>query len=277
GDGANDVSMIQVADVGIGISGQEGMQMYVNLLFWYQFFCGFSGSVMSNSWVLILFNLIFTSVPPLIYGVLDRHTPADTLMELPELYQSIGTTKVYIPCMFWVTVLDAFYQSLVCFFVPYFAYAGSDVGELTFGSPINASALFIILLHQVIESHTLTWIHMLVLVLSGGLYFGFVLLFSLFCVTCSPPTNPVGVETLQMSQPLFYIVCALTTVTALLPRLLFRTLYNTLHRPAHMDQMDSEKYRKRMQRWNQRHSRANRVPVCADNPALEPSTASVVS
>lgn len=63
-----------------------------------------------------------------------------------------------------------------------------------------------------------TWIHMLVLVLSGGSYFGFVLLFSLFCVTCSPPTNPVGVETLQMSQPLFYIVCALTTVTALLPR-----------------------------------------------------------
>ena len=27
GDGANDVSMIQEADVGIGISGQEGMQV----------------------------------------------------------------------------------------------------------------------------------------------------------------------------------------------------------------------------------------------------------
>lgn len=29
GDGANDVSMIQAADVGIGISGQEGMQVLV--------------------------------------------------------------------------------------------------------------------------------------------------------------------------------------------------------------------------------------------------------
>ena len=28
GDGANDVAMIQTADVGIGISGQEGMQVY---------------------------------------------------------------------------------------------------------------------------------------------------------------------------------------------------------------------------------------------------------
>lgn len=27
GDGANDVNMIQAADVGIGISGQEGMQV----------------------------------------------------------------------------------------------------------------------------------------------------------------------------------------------------------------------------------------------------------
>lgn len=27
GDGANDVSMIQVADTGVGISGQEGMQV----------------------------------------------------------------------------------------------------------------------------------------------------------------------------------------------------------------------------------------------------------
>ncbi|XP_070775865.1 phospholipid-transporting ATPase VD [Enoplosus armatus] len=304
GDGANDVSMIQVADVGIGISGEEGMQavmssdfaisrfkhlsklllvhghwcysrlanmilyfiyknvMYVNLLFWYQFFCGFSGSVMTNSWVLIFFNLLFTSIPPLIYGVLDRDTPADTLMELPELYQAAQTSKVYVSYMFWITVLDAFYQSLVCFFVPYFAFTGSDVGELSFGSPINVSALLIILLHQVIESHTLTWIHVLVLVLSGGFYFGFVLLFSLLCLTCSPPTNPLGVETLQMSQPLFYIICALTTVMALLPRLLFRALHNTLHtsailKSAQMDKVESEKYRRRMQRWNLSHSRTS--------------------
>uniref|UniRef100_A0A674P435 Phospholipid-transporting ATPase n=1 Tax=Takifugu rubripes TaxID=31033 RepID=A0A674P435_TAKRU len=252
GDGANDVSMIQVANVGIGICGQEGMQavmssdfaisrfkhlrklllvhghwcysrlanmilyfiyknvMFVNLLFWYQFFCGFSGSVMSNSWVLILFNLVFTSAPPLIYSILDQDIPAETLLKLPELYRLLQRS-VSVPSMFWITVLDAFYQSIVCFFVPYFALAGSDVSVLSFGSPINSSALLIILLHQVLESHTLTWIHVLVLLLSFVSYFGFVLLFSLFCVTCSPPTNPLGVETLQMSQPMFYIICILTT------------------------------------------------------------------
>lgn len=63
-----------------------------------------------------------------------------------------------------------------------------------------------------------TWIHALVLLLSVVSYFVFMVLFSLFCVTCSPPTNPLGVEMLQMSQPTFYIICVLTTVTALIPR-----------------------------------------------------------
>lgn len=63
-----------------------------------------------------------------------------------------------------------------------------------------------------------TWIHGLVLLLSAASYYGFVVLFSLFCVTCSPPTNPLGVETLQISRPLFYLISAVTTVAALLPR-----------------------------------------------------------
>uniref|UniRef100_A0A8B9K3M5 Phospholipid-transporting ATPase n=1 Tax=Astyanax mexicanus TaxID=7994 RepID=A0A8B9K3M5_ASTMX len=270
GDGANDVSMIQVADVGVGISGQEGMQavmssdfaisrfkhlrklllvhghwcytrlanmilyffyknvMYVNLLFWFQFFCGYSGSTMTNSWVLIFFNLLFTSVPPLLYGVLDKDVSANTLLSLPQLYKAGQNSQAYLPCTFWLTMLDAFYQSLVCFFIPYFAYADSDIGLFSFGSPINGSALLIILLHQVIESRTLTWIHAVVFLGSAAFYYTFVLVFSLTCVTCNPPTNPYGVETRAMSHPSYYFVCGLTTILALLPRLLCRALCNSI-------------------------------------------------
>uniref|UniRef100_A0A6Q2Z969 Phospholipid-transporting ATPase n=1 Tax=Esox lucius TaxID=8010 RepID=A0A6Q2Z969_ESOLU len=329
GDGANDVSMIQVADVGVGISGQEGMQavmssdfaisrfkhlrklllvhghwcysrlanmilyffyknvMYVNLLFWYQFFCGFSGNVMTNSWVLIFFNLLFTSAPPLLYGILDKDVSADTLMKLPELYKSGQNSKAYLPSTFWLTMLDALYQSLVCFFIPYFALNGSDADLLSFGSPINASALLIILLHQVIESHSLTWLHAVVLVGSALFYFSFTLVFSMVCVTCSPPSNPLGVDKLQMSEMHFYGVCALTTVLALIPRyiinaqcethvfstsfpiphchsfrLLFHALHNTISpsntlKAAMMDQFNPEDYCKRMQRWNQTQAQTN--------------------
>lgn len=197
GDGANDVSMIQVADIGIGVSGQEGMQAvmasdfavsqfkhlsklllvhghwcytrlsnmilyffyknvaYVNLLFWYQFFCGFSGTSMTDYWVLIFFNLLFTSAPPVIYGVLEKDVSAETLMQLPELYKGGQKSEAYLPRTFWITLLDAFYQSLVCFFVPYFTYQGSDIDIFAFGNPLNTAALFIILLHLIIESKSL--------------------------------------------------------------------------------------------------------------------------
>lgn len=67
-----------------------------------------------------------------------------------------------------------------------------------------------------------------------------------------------------------------------LHRLLFRVLCNTLHptaalKSAWKDKVDLETYHSRMQHWNLRHSRASRLPVCADNPGLEASTASVVS
>ncbi|XP_060728184.1 probable phospholipid-transporting ATPase VD isoform X1 [Tachysurus vachellii] len=270
GDGANDVSMIQVADVGVGISGQEGMQavmssdfaisrfkhlrklllvhghwcynrlanmilyffyknvMYVNLLFWFQFFCGFSGSTMSNSWVLIFFNLLFTSAPPLLYGMLDKNVAVNTLLSLPQLYKAGQNSQAYLASTFWLNMLDAFYQSLICFFIPYCAYAGSDIDLFSFGSPINGSALLIILLHQVIESHTLTWLNAVVLLGSGIFYYVFVLVYSITCVTCNAPTNPYGIETKLMSEPLYYCVCGLTTVLALLPRVLCRALSNSI-------------------------------------------------
>ncbi|XP_017319684.1 probable phospholipid-transporting ATPase VD isoform X2 [Ictalurus punctatus] len=294
GDGANDVSMIQVAEVGVGISGQEGMQavmssdfaisrfkylrklllvhghwcytrlanmilyffyknvMFVNLLFWFQLFCGFSGSTMSNSWVLIFFNLLFTSIPPLLYGVLDKDVSSDTLLSLPQLYKAGQNSQAYLPSTFWLNMVDAFYQSLVCFFIPYCTYAGSDIDLFSFGSPINGSALLIILLHQVIESHTLTWLHAAVLLGSGIFYYAFVLVFSVTCVTCNSPTNPFGIETRLMSEPLYYCVCGLTTVLALLPRLFYHALSNSL---CPSDLVKAQKLDKSFtrQRWNNMH------------------------
>ncbi|KTG36867.1 hypothetical protein cypCar_00042569 [Cyprinus carpio] len=299
GDGANDVSMIQMADVGIGISGQEGMQavmssdfaisrfkflrklilvhghwcyarlanmilyffyknvMYVNLLFWYQFFCGFSGNTMTNSWVLIFFNLLFTSVPPIIYGVLDKDVSGEMLLEVPDLYNYVMLDfQAYLPSTFWLNILDAFYQSLVCFFIPYFAYAGSDIGVFFFGSPINGSALLIILLHQLIESRTVTWIHAALLLFSALFYYAFVLLLSIMCVTCNSPTNPYGIETKVMSEPLYYLICGFTTVLALLPRILVRAFCNTicpsdLVRAQKMERLSAQDYSMSLRQWKE--------------------------
>ncbi|XP_075799244.1 phospholipid-transporting ATPase VD isoform X1 [Microtus pennsylvanicus] len=327
GDGANDVSMIQVADIGVGVSGQEGMQAvmasdfaisqfrhlsklllvhghwcytrlsnmilyffyknvaYVNLLFWYQFFCGFSGTSMTDYWVLIFFNLLFTSVPPIIYGVLEKDVSAETLLQLPELYQSGQRSEAYVPLTFWITLLDAFYQSLVCFFVPYFAYRGSDIDIFTFGNPLNTSALFIILLHLVIESKSLTWIHMLVMVGSILSYFFFALAFGALCVTCNPPSNPYWIMQKHMLDPVFYLVCVLTTCVALLPRFLYRVLQGSVFpspilRAKCFDRLAPEERAEALKKWagtaktNQVASKYATPPAAeSGRPAPGPSAA----
>ncbi|XP_042668137.1 phospholipid-transporting ATPase VD isoform X1 [Centrocercus urophasianus] len=296
GDGANDVSMIQVADTGVGILGQEGMQAvmasdfaisqfrhlrklllvhghwcytrltnmilyffyknvaYVNLLFWYQFFCGFSGTSMTDYWILIFFNLLFTSVPPIIYGVLDKDVSAEILMQIPQLYKMSQKSVAYLPSTFWITLLDAFYQSLACFFVPYFTYYGSDIDIFSFGNPINTAALFIILFHLLIECKSVTWIHTIVIVGSILFYFIFALAFGATYRTLNPLSNPYRIMEKHMADPVFYLVCLLTTCVALLPRYFLRALQGTLFpspvlKAKHLDKLIPEEKREAIKKW----------------------------
>uniref|UniRef100_A0A669CLA3 Phospholipid-transporting ATPase n=1 Tax=Oreochromis niloticus TaxID=8128 RepID=A0A669CLA3_ORENI len=270
GDGANDVSMIQVADVGVGISGQEGMQavmasdfalprfrylqklllvhghwcysrlanmilyffyknaMFVALIFWYQFYCGFSGSAMIDQWYLIFFNLMFSAFPQLITGTLDKDVSAETLQQLPQLYVNGQNSEEYKPYMFWMNMIDAFYQSLVCFFIPYFAYADSDVDLFTWGTPITTLALFTILLHLGTETKTWTWMNWMSIAFSIALFFTVALCYNASCPACYSPSNPYWTMQRLLQEPLFYLLCFITPIAALLPRFFYRACQGTL-------------------------------------------------
>ncbi|XP_053284622.1 phospholipid-transporting ATPase VB isoform X1 [Pleuronectes platessa] len=296
GDGANDVNMIQAADIGIGISGQEGMQAvmasdfaisrfkhlkklllvhghwshtrlanmiiyffyknvaYVNLLFWYQFYCGFSGTAMIDYWLMIFFNLFFTSVPPVMFGIMDKDISAEMLMGVPELYRTGQGTGDYNRKTFWISILDAFYQSLVCFFIPYLAYQDSDIDVFTFGTPLNTISLFTILLHLSIEIKTWTLVHWVVMLGSVAAYFIVTLAYSAICITCNPPSNPYWILQSQMADPMFYLVCIITTVVALLPRYVFHVLRNSiapspLTQARHLDRLDPSSRDQWIKEW----------------------------
>ena len=53
---------------------------------------------------------------------------------------------------------------------------------------------------------------------SVGVFFVSILAYNALCVTCNPPANPYWTLQAQMGDPVFYLVCLLTTVVALLPR-----------------------------------------------------------
>jgi phospholipid-translocating ATPase len=129
GDGANDVAMIQEADVGVGIAGEEGRQavmssdyaigqfrylqrlvlvhgrwdyrrlsetianfFYKNIvwtfaLFWYQIYTNFDITYLYDYTYILLVNLIFTSVPVGLMGVLDQDVSDKVALAVPQLYR----------------------------------------------------------------------------------------------------------------------------------------------------------------------------------------------
>ncbi|KAG8456790.1 hypothetical protein GDO86_002538 [Hymenochirus boettgeri] len=128
GDGANDVNMIKTAHIGVGISGQEGMQAvmssdysfgqfrylqrlllvhgrwsYIRMCkflryffyknfsftlvhFWYSFFNGFSAQPVYEDWFIALYNVLYSSLPVLLVGLMDQDVSDKLSLRFPSLY-----------------------------------------------------------------------------------------------------------------------------------------------------------------------------------------------
>lgn len=68
-------------------------------------------------------------------------------------------------------------------------------------------------------------VHWVIMLGSVAVYFIVTLAYTAICITCNAPSNPYWVLQNQMADPMFYLVCILATVVALLPR------YGQLHPP----------------------------------------------
>ena len=271
GDGANDVPMIQTADVGIGISaGQEGMQAvmasdfaisrfkfiqrlllvhghwnydrlarmilyffyknsaFVFVCFWFQLYCGFSGAVMIDQMYLMLYNLVFTSIPPLAIGVFDQDAPDSLLESNPQLYKQGRLGQIYRSYSFWLNMADALYQSLIIFFFAVGTYQKSTVGIWEFGTTMCTQCLIVMSLHVAIEIKSWTIVHITSILLSIVAYFIFALLYNGLCVDCSGLQNPFWVMQHCMGTANFWLVCLITAVIAVLPRFCGRVFECTI-------------------------------------------------
>ncbi|XP_063979649.1 phospholipid-transporting ATPase VA isoform X1 [Diachasmimorpha longicaudata] len=289
GDGANDVSMIQTADVGVGVSGREGTQavmasdfaiarfpmltrllllhghwcydrlarmilyffyknaMFVFLIFWYQLYCGFSGTVMIDQMYLMLYNLLFTSLPPLAIGIYDRIASPNILLTSPELYSRGRLGLVYKPHSFWITMADALYQSIIIFFVTEAAYHDSDVDIWEFGTTITTSCISVMLIHVSLEIRSWTIIHVGTILASLGLFFGFCLLYNIVCVSCIGLPGSYWVMPMAISRWVYWLTVLLASVLATLPRLVYKAVKNTVT----PDMIQRAKLRYRMKRSRQ--------------------------
>lgn len=266
GDGANDVSMIQTADVGVGISGVEGRQAvmasdyaiarfrhleklllvhghwcydrlsriilyffyknasFVFILLCYQLYNGFSGSSMIDQMYLMVFNLLFTSIPPIIVGIYDKDAPEEVLLAQPQLYAQGRESQLYKPHSFWVNILDAAYQAIVIFFFAAVLHEDSNAGMYELGLTVTHACLVAQSLHIAIETKAWTVIHVFGLAMSFLLFYGFGVLYTMTCVACFGEPSQFGELAHALSSPLHWLTVLLTAILAVLPRFVVRAV-----------------------------------------------------
>lgn len=88
----------------------DNSQTFVFLIFWYQLYCGFSGSVMIDEIYLMLYNLLFTSLPPLAIGVYDKTVAEDLLLLRPYLYRHVSVPQFMVSSANLKSLLALLYQ-----------------------------------------------------------------------------------------------------------------------------------------------------------------------
>ncbi|PLW29555.1 hypothetical protein PCASD_15964 [Puccinia coronata f. sp. avenae] len=120
------------------------------VLFWYQIYCSFNGSYLFEYTFIMLFNLVFTSLPVGLMGAFEQDLSANASMAFPALYKRGIAGLQYTRLKFWLYMLDGTYQSIVSFWIPYFVYfhsttvsvTGRDVSIWEFGVTVACGAVF---------------------------------------------------------------------------------------------------------------------------------------
>ncbi len=206
GDGANDVSMIQAAHVGVGISGEEGLQavrssdyaigqfrflvplllvhgrysyrrmtklimyfFYKNVFlvmtqFWYAIFNAFTGQSLFEQWTLAIYNVVFTSIPIIIFAAVDEDVSRDTVLRNPQLYKDGQTNTLFTLSIFLRWVANGIYMSAAVFFMGYGTYQedlmsqnGQDMGLWVFGYYVFTGLVVVVNLRLALEIKTWVW------------------------------------------------------------------------------------------------------------------------
>ncbi|KAJ6690661.1 hypothetical protein OIU85_006870 [Salix viminalis] len=262
GDGANDVSMIQMADVGVGISGQEGRQavmasdfsmgqfrflvplllvhghwnyqrmgymilynfyrnaIFVFVLFWYALFACFTLTTAINEWSSMLYSIIYTSLPTIVVAILDKDVSRNNLLKYPQLYGAGQRQEAYNRKLFWLTMLDTVWQSLVVFFVPIFAYWASTIDVPSIGDLWTLAVVILVNLHLAMDIIRWNWIFHAVIWGSIVATFICVMILDSF-----PMLAGYWAIFNIMGQGSFWVCLLGIIIAALLPRFVVKVMY----------------------------------------------------
>ena len=191
--------------------------------FWFAFFNGFSGQKYYTEGGIQLFNTVFTSIPILVLGVIDRDLSYNTVIKYPRIYQYCVSNAHFGNRRFWLWVLNGLLESVMCAILPLYLlqYNDQDQGaSATFwesGSSCFTTVVVICNLKILVLQHCVTSISMITLVLSVLSWVGVA---SLINETIEVDYNWCGVWYRSVQSYTFWMILLITVSLATLKDIL---------------------------------------------------------
>lgn len=105
----------------------------------------------------MLYSIIYTSLPTIVVGILDKDLSRRTLLKYPQLYGAGQRHECYNAKLFWLTMVDTLWQSAAIFFIPLLAYWGSSIDISSLGDLWILAVVILVNLHLAIDVIRWTW------------------------------------------------------------------------------------------------------------------------
>uniref|UniRef100_A0AC35FPV8 P-type ATPase C-terminal domain-containing protein n=1 Tax=Panagrolaimus sp. PS1159 TaxID=55785 RepID=A0AC35FPV8_9BILA len=204
--------------------------MFVFVLYWAQFYSGFSANGIMDPLYMMLYPIIFTSVQPLAYGILDQDIEAEILLKDPSLYGKGIRGTIYKTSNFFLHMVDAIWQAAVVYFIALGAYVDSTVEAWEFGFVLASSLFFCNDLHLAFITRCWTkpmlFIHAFFITVH---YVFFIFYTSITLPIFGTKSTPVGVALRCIYDPIYWFTLFISIVVALLPRFLIKVCQNAVN------------------------------------------------
>ena len=113
--------------------------MYKNVLVsmsmaWFNFFSGFSGQKYYTEGGMQLYNLVFTSLPILIYGAMDMKFSALSVIKFPQSYRATLAGTFFNTLEFWRWIAHGVGESIIVVVLPMYLLTGMELRTGTMGT-----------------------------------------------------------------------------------------------------------------------------------------------
>jgi phospholipid-translocating ATPase len=179
----------------------------------------FSAQTLYESWLMMLYNVVFTSAPILVFGIFEQEIPYDKLLDYSRVYRSRVGTSTLSWREFVVWSLAGLVQGTLCFFFYLGGLAHNpEEGLFSVGTAINFFVITTVTLKIALDTRCWT-------VFSFLGIFGSVLLLTAFLLVYSGIYNVFGSSGVQMygvfehllGTRLFWAMLCLIPCMAVLP------------------------------------------------------------